>query len=97
MKEDKEFSKKLLRHCEDPTGTTKQSFSKDEIASPLARNNRNRNCSKPIGESCPITTDIIWLKEEQECPNCHFAKLKLDENKDLKCPVCGFGTAKPYT
>jgi len=29
------------------------------------------------------------LKEEQECPNCHFARLKRVDG-DIFCPVCGY-------
>ena len=100
MKENKKSSKKLIRHREDPIWMTK---SRQGGTSPSARNDINNNSSEPTensqprGNSCPLSTNVVWLKEGQECPNCHFAKLKFDENKDLKCPICGFGTAGKYT
>ncbi|OGC80866.1 MAG: hypothetical protein A2W07_01635 [candidate division Zixibacteria bacterium RBG_16_43_9] len=33
---------------------------------------------------------IEILKEEQECPNCHFARLKKVDG-DIFCSVCGYG------
>lgn len=33
---------------------------------------------------------IEILVEEQECPFCHFAKLKKDGNQ-IVCPICGYG------
>jgi ribosomal protein L37AE/L43A len=30
------------------------------------------------------------LKEGEECPNCHFARLLREDNQIL-CPVCGYG------
>jgi rubredoxin len=30
------------------------------------------------------------LKEEQECPNCHFARFKMVD-REISCPVCGYG------
>jgi hypothetical protein len=38
---------------------------------------------------------IEILIEGQECPFCHFAKLKRDGN-EIVCPICGYGY-KPCT
>jgi uncharacterized Zn finger protein (UPF0148 family) len=35
-------------------------------------------------------TEIEYLKEGQECPNCHFAKLKKEGN-EIFCPICSYG------
>jgi hypothetical protein len=48
-------------------------------------------------QSCEYSPDVVYLKPGQECPNCHFAELQVDESGELKCPVCGYGTAKPCT
>jgi len=29
-------------------------------------------------------------KEEQECPNCHFARLRKIDGEVI-CPICGYG------
>jgi hypothetical protein len=34
--------------------------------------------------------DIEILVEGEECPYCHFAKLKREEDQ-IVCPVCGYG------
>ena len=33
---------------------------------------------------------IEILVEGQECPFCHFAKLKRDKS-EITCPICGYG------
>ncbi len=38
---------------------------------------------------------IEILTEGQECPFCHFAKLK-KEYDEIICPICGYGH-KPVT
>ncbi|MCJ7577481.1 MAG: hypothetical protein MUO91_03410 [candidate division Zixibacteria bacterium] len=38
---------------------------------------------------------IEILVEGQECPFCHFAKLKKDGD-EIVCPICGYG-CKPCT
>lgn len=38
---------------------------------------------------------IEILVEGQECPFCHFAKLKREDD-EIVCPVCGYGH-KPCT
>jgi hypothetical protein len=38
---------------------------------------------------------IEILIEGQECPFCHFAKLKRDGD-EIVCPICGYGR-KPCT
>ena len=52
------------------------------------------NEKAPVCERSPY---IVYLRPGQECPNCHFAKLEIDENRELECPVCGYGTNRPYT
>jgi len=39
-------------------------------------------------ENSPEIAEI--LTEGQECPFCHFAKLKR-EGGEIACPVCGYG------
>jgi uncharacterized Zn finger protein (UPF0148 family) len=43
----------------------------------------NNPSNKPEG-----TIEI--LMEGQECPFCHFAKLKR-EGDEIVCPICGYG------
>ena len=43
---------------------------------------------KESGGRESFTVEI--LKEGQECPNCHFARLKRVDG-DIFCPVCGYG------
>ena len=44
--------------------------------------------------SCPVRQvsayTIEILVEGQECPFCHFARLKR-EGDEIVCPVCGYG------
>jgi ribosomal protein L37AE/L43A len=42
---------------------------------------------KESGDRENFTVEI--LKERQECPNCHFARLKRVDG-DIFCPVCGY-------
>lgn len=45
-------------------------------------------------ESCTISEaadEIVRYKVGEECPNCGFAKLKLDADRHVSCPICGFG------
>jgi hypothetical protein len=42
---------------------------------------------KPAG--C-INTLVEMLKEGQECPFCHFAKMKRDGG-EIICSICGYG------
>ncbi len=46
------------------------------------------------GEGKPSSPDsnalVEVLTEGQECPFCHFAKLKR-EGSEITCPVCGYG------
>lgn len=46
------------------------------------------------GSSCPVrqTSEqtIEILVKGQECPFCHFAKLKR-EGDEIVCPICGYG------
>jgi len=46
---------------------------------------------------CERSPHVVYLRPGQECANCHFAKLEIDENRELKCPVCGYGTGKACT
>ncbi|MDH4223445.1 MAG: autoantigen p27 domain-containing protein [candidate division Zixibacteria bacterium] len=39
-----------------------------------------------VKESLPIEI----LKEGEECPNCHFALFKKEDN-EIFCSVCGYG------
>jgi hypothetical protein len=34
--------------------------------------------------------EIEILVEGEECPNCHFSKLKREEDQ-IVCPICGYG------
>jgi hypothetical protein len=66
------------------------------------RNNQTSNISIASSESkglsrkkitTQVTTtapDIEILVEGEECPYCHFAKLKKEEDQ-IVCPVCGYG------
>lgn len=35
-------------------------------------------------------SSVEILKEEQECPNCHFARLKKVDGEVI-CQICGYG------
>ncbi len=37
-----------------------------------------------------VEPNIEILIEEEECPYCHFAKLKR-EGDQIVCPICGYG------
>ena len=43
---------------------------------------------KESGDKEIFTVEI--LTEGQECPNCHFARLKKVDG-EIFCPVCGYG------
>jgi ribosomal protein L37AE/L43A len=44
-----------------------------------------------LGVGCLTKKTVIEvLVEGQECPFCHFAKLKREEN-EIVCPICGYG------
>ena len=44
---------------------------------------------KESGDKESFTVEI--LKEWQECPNCHFARLKR-VNGEVSCPISGYGS-----
>ena len=44
--------------------------------------------SQPSSQNPGSTVEI--LTEGQECPFCHFAKLKRDGD-EIVCPICGYG------
>jgi hypothetical protein len=56
----------------------------------LSLNARTKDeCGEAQGEGSSEQT-IELLKEGQECPFCHFARLKRDGDEVI-CPVCGYG------
>ena len=66
-----------------------------------SRDNPNPSNSRPedndeatVWESCTISDaadKIIRFRVGDECPNCGFARLALDANNHVSCPICGFG------
>ncbi len=54
-------------------------------------------CSSPVDTQSQQRSEntIEILVEGQECPFCHFAKLKR-EGDEIVCPICGYGH-KPST
>jgi uncharacterized Zn finger protein (UPF0148 family) len=48
-----------------------------------------KSASKSKSARC-TDTSIEVLKEGQECPFCHFAKMKRDGGEVI-CPICGYG------
>ena len=50
---------------------------------------------------CPRTrrtcASVVYLSVGETCPHCGFAALRVTEDRDVRCPVCGYGTARPYT
>jgi ribosomal protein L37AE/L43A len=54
------------------------------------------NCSSNKKTDAKESEQIIEiLREGQECPFCHFANLKREDD-EIICPVCGYGH-KPNT
>ena len=48
----------------------------------------------PVWESCTISEaadKLVRFRIGDECPNCGFAKLSLDADNHVSCPICGFG------
>jgi ribosomal protein L37AE/L43A len=43
---------------------------------------------KPSSSNSDALVEV--LAEGQECPFCHFAKLKR-EDSEIVCPICGYG------
>lgn len=49
---------------------------------------------EPVWESRTLADaadKIVRYRVGDECPNCGFAKLSLDANNHVSCPICGFG------
>jgi hypothetical protein len=51
-------------------------------------------------ENCSIVHTVEGFLKYQvgdQCPNCDFAKLKMDADDQISCPICGFGGARGCT
>jgi ribosomal protein L37AE/L43A len=62
-----------------------QSKAKGREADCGPKKNRDRRSFSPDSGGL-----VEVLREGQECPFCHFAKLKR-EGDEITCPVCGYG------
>ena len=50
----------------------------------------DRSLAAKRGEGESSRLSIEMLTEGQECPFCHFARLRR-ESDEIFCPVCGYG------
>lgn len=51
-------------------------------------------------KSCPLPAaggPIVYIKEGDLCPNCGFARLKLEPGRIIRCPICGYGNGAGCT
>jgi len=70
-------------------GQTGQAPDSSDVAR-MASDLEKECCRGEFARSADELPEI--LREGQECPFCHFAKLKR-EGDEIACPVCGYGRA----
>jgi ribosomal protein S27AE len=55
------------------------------------------SCSLHPDEQIGPREGVEYLRAGQRCPHCGLATLRWNENDELACPVCGYGTGRQRT